>query len=140
MTTSQCLPRPFTPEALHDRLQVEHLLDVARDELADLVDDEHQRLPGLPALHQLAGALGELARRDVGLVLDGLHPGVGHRVGLRLEAVHDAARLADSAKATLPFSASQSFSKSRWYSSSKRVELALLLEAISSSERSRSFA
>ena len=34
-------------EALHDGLQVEHLLDVAGDELADLVDDEHQRLcPG----------------------------------------------------------------------------------------------
>ena len=30
-------------EALHDGLQVEHLLDVARDELADLVDDEHER-------------------------------------------------------------------------------------------------
>ena len=54
VTTIQCLPRPFDAEALHDGLQVEHLLDVARDELADLVDDEHRALcPGLPALHQL---------------------------------------------------------------------------------------
>ena len=29
-------------EALHDSLQVEHLLHVARDELADFVHDEHQ--------------------------------------------------------------------------------------------------
>ena len=34
-------------EALHDRLQVEHLLDVSGDELADFVDDEHAALwPG----------------------------------------------------------------------------------------------
>ena len=81
-------------EALHDRLQVEHLLNVAGDELADLVDDEHQSLAGPAPLHQLGGTFGELAGRDVGLVLDRLHPGVGDWVSLRIEAVHDPARLA----------------------------------------------
>ncbi len=33
-------------QVLHDGLKVEHLLDVAGDELADLVDDEHQALAG----------------------------------------------------------------------------------------------
>ena len=56
-------------EALHDGLQVEHLLHVARDELADLVDDEHQAVARAPALHQLVGALGELAGSDVGSLL-----------------------------------------------------------------------
>ena len=81
-------------EALHDGLKVEHLLDVACDELADLVDDEHERTARLAALHQLTCALGELARRDVRFVLDGLHPGIGHRVRLGVKAVQHAARLA----------------------------------------------
>ena len=38
------LAAPLDAELLDDRLEVEHLLDVAGDELADLVDDEHQRL------------------------------------------------------------------------------------------------
>ena len=38
------LAAAFHPKALHDGLKVEHLLDVASDELAHLVDDEHQRL------------------------------------------------------------------------------------------------
>ena len=68
---------------------------VAGDELADLVDDEDQRAAGLAALHQLSHALGELAGADIGLVLDGLHPRVGHRVGGGLEAVEHAARLGE---------------------------------------------
>ena len=65
MTTSQCRPRLTTPKLLHDGLEVEHLLDVAGDELAHLVDDDHQGVAGLATLHQLVGALGELAGRDV---------------------------------------------------------------------------
>ena len=40
VTTIQCLPRPFTPSCCNDALEVEHLLHVAGDELADLVDHE----------------------------------------------------------------------------------------------------
>ena len=36
-------------EVLHDGLKVEHLLDVARHELADLVDDEQEILAGAAA-------------------------------------------------------------------------------------------
>ena len=85
---------PLHPEALHDGLQVEHLLHVARDELPDLVDHEDQALSRLATLHQRERALGELARRDVGLVLHGLHPRVRHRKRVRLQAVQDPARLA----------------------------------------------
>ena len=49
-------------QALDDRLQVEHLLDVTGDELADLVDDEHQGFGPVAASHQLGAALGEQAR------------------------------------------------------------------------------
>ena len=83
-------------EALHDGLQVEHLLNVARDELADFVDDEHQRRAR--ARRRFISSLARSASlpgRDVGLVLDGLHPGVGHRVGRRVEAVQHPARLAE---------------------------------------------
>jgi hypothetical protein len=80
-------------ELLHDRLEVEHLLDVTSDELTDLVDDEQQALARLAALHQLGGAIGELAGRDVGLVLDRLHPRVGHRVRRGIERVHHPAGL-----------------------------------------------
>src|SRR6516165_4002965 len=59
-------------EVLHDRLQVEHLLDVTRDELAHLVHHEHEGTPGLPKLHELAGALCQFAWSDVCLILDGL--------------------------------------------------------------------
>ena len=38
------LAAPLDAELLDDRLEVQHLLDVAGDELPDLVDDEHQRL------------------------------------------------------------------------------------------------
>ena len=46
------LAAPLDAELLDDRLEVEHLLDVAGHELPDLVDDEHQGLAGLAALHQ----------------------------------------------------------------------------------------
>ena len=38
------LATPGPSQALDDRLEVEHLLHVTGDELADLVDDEHQGL------------------------------------------------------------------------------------------------
>ena len=56
------LAAAFDAEALHYRLEIEHLLNVARDELADFVDDEHQALSRLPALHQLVRTLGEFVR------------------------------------------------------------------------------
>ena len=56
------LPAALYAEALHDGLQIEHLLHVARDELADLVDHEHQRTGRVAALHQLVGALRQLSR------------------------------------------------------------------------------
>ena len=87
------LPAPDATEALHDRLEVEHLLHVARDELPDLVDDEDERLARLPPVHQLFAALGEEARRDVRPVLDGVAPAVGGDERLRVELVHHAARL-----------------------------------------------
>src|SRR4051794_35709446 len=39
-------------EALYDRGEVQHLLDVTGDELAHLVNNEQQGLPGAAALHQ----------------------------------------------------------------------------------------
>ena len=56
------LAAPDAPEALDDRLEVEHLLDVAGDELADLVDHEQQGLARAAALHQLGRPLRELVR------------------------------------------------------------------------------
>ena len=45
------------PEGLDDPLEVEHLLHVAGDELADLVDHEEERLARAPPLAQLLAAL-----------------------------------------------------------------------------------
>ena len=56
------LAAPDAAEALDDGLEVEHLLDVAGDELADLVDHEQQGLAGAAALHQLGRPLRELVR------------------------------------------------------------------------------
>ncbi len=56
------LAAAFHAEALNNGLQVEHLLYVASDELANFVDDEHQRLARPPALHQFIRALRELPR------------------------------------------------------------------------------
>ena len=62
---------------------------------------------------------------------------IGYVSGSRLCST----RLASlSAKATLPFSAAQSFLKRRLYSSSNRSSCPFSSSAISSSERSRSFA
>ena len=72
VTTSQCLPRPFDAELLDDGLEVEHLLHVAGDELADLVDDEHEGVAGLAPSDQLGRAIRELAGVDVGLALGGV--------------------------------------------------------------------
>ena len=68
------LTAAFDAEALHNSLKIEHLLYVASDELADLVDNKHQCLTGSPALHQFIRTLSQLCRRDVSLVLDSLHP------------------------------------------------------------------
>ena len=86
---------PLHAKALNDGLQVEHLLDVARDELADFVDHKHKRQPRLAALHELACPFRELGRRDVGLVLDSLHPRVRHRIRVGIQAVKHAARLGE---------------------------------------------
>ena len=56
------LAAAFDAEALNDGLQVEHLLYVTSDELADFVDDEHERLARSPALHQFIRALRQLPR------------------------------------------------------------------------------
>ena len=81
-------------EALDDRLQVEHLLHVARHELPDLVDDEDERCgPGLrrpiSSLQRSARSPGVMSARS----LRGLAPAIGRRVRLRVELVHHAARL-----------------------------------------------
>ena len=62
VTTSQRRPRPIDAEVLNDRLEIQHLLDITGDELANLVDDEQQGLAWAPPLHELVGALGEHAR------------------------------------------------------------------------------
>ena len=56
------LAAPDAAEALDDGLEVEHLLHVAGDELADLVDDEDDGVARLPPAHQLLAPLGEEAR------------------------------------------------------------------------------
>src|SRR3954452_1400260 len=63
-------------KAVYDRREIEHLLYVARDELADLVDDEDERLAGLPSAHQLLATLGKKAGRDVGAVPDRVAPAI----------------------------------------------------------------
>src|SRR5262249_34964120 len=85
--TIQCLPRPLYAELLTDRLEVEHLLDVARNELSDLVDHEHERVAGLTPLHEINDTFGELARRDVGTADCGLRPSIGRRECLWLETM-----------------------------------------------------
>src|SRR4051812_26651949 len=60
----------FDAEALHNRLKVEHLLYIARDKLADLVDNKHQRLTRSPELHQFIRTVSQLPRRDISLVFD----------------------------------------------------------------------
>ena len=59
------LAAPLHSEALHHGLQIEHLLHVPRDELADFIDDEHQALTRAPSLHELVGAIRELSRTDI---------------------------------------------------------------------------
>ena len=100
-------------EALHDGLQVEHLLDVASDELADLVDDEHQALARAAGAssarsHARPACPGEMSA--LFLTAFTHESAIGYVSGSRLCST----RLASlSAKATLPFSASHSFSKRR---------------------------
>ena len=88
------LPAADAAEALDDRLEVEHLLDVAGDELPDLVDDEDERLARLAAgpsapCSARRGGPGVMSARS----LHGLAPAVGGRERLRVELVHHAARL-----------------------------------------------
>src|SRR5437016_4254176 len=80
-------------EALHDGLQVKHLLNIARDKLAYLVDDKHERARRLPPLHQLAHAIRELTWANIGFVLDGLDPGVRHWISVGFEGVQHATGL-----------------------------------------------
>ena len=45
------LAAPLDAEMLDDRLEIEHLLDVTGDELADLVDHEDERVARLAPIH-----------------------------------------------------------------------------------------
>jgi hypothetical protein len=80
----------FHAEVLDDGLEIEHFLYVASNELANFVNNEHQGLAWASSLHQLIGTVRKLARRNISFVLDGLNPRIGHRVGVRIEAVKDA--------------------------------------------------
>ena len=80
-------------EALHHGLQVEHLLHVAGDELAHLVDDEQQVLAGSAAAHQLQAAQGQVAGGDVGAAHGCFAPTVDPGIGGRVQLMHDTARL-----------------------------------------------
>ena len=66
--------------------------------------------PGLPPVHQLLAALGEVARRDVRPVLDRLRPAVGESGTSAGRARASRGSPAACANAIMPFSASQSFS------------------------------
>src|SRR5260370_22936371 len=79
-------------EALHDGLQVEHLLPVARDELTHFIDDEHQTLTRAPALHQLVGPISELPGTDIRTLLDTFHPGIGNGLDPLFAQGHHLAR------------------------------------------------
>jgi hypothetical protein len=91
VTTTHSLP----PEVLDHGLEVEHLLHVAGDELADLVHDEHQGLARTAAEDELQRPCGEIAGGDIGALHGGLAPAVHGRVGRGVERVHHAARLLD---------------------------------------------
>jgi hypothetical protein len=96
------LPAPADAEVLNDRLQVQHFLNIASDELSDFVDNKDQRLSRPSAFHQLTGSFGEFGRRHVRLVLDCPDPRIGHRPSSRVEAVQDTAGFAQR-KRDLPF-------------------------------------
>ena len=93
------------PELLHDRLQVEHLVDITRHELADLVDHEHHIVARLAPLNQLRDSRREQPGRDVGLSLVGVSPGVV--VGINFGSIARIAALASlNANATTPLRSS----------------------------------
>ena len=81
-------------QALDQRLEIEHLLDVARDELPHFVHHEHQRAPGATSVHEFLAALGEGAGGHVSPVLGSDDPGVRGGIGGGIEFRHHAAGLA----------------------------------------------
>jgi hypothetical protein len=83
---------PLYAELLHNPLEVEHLLGISGDELANLVDHEHEGVARFAALHELDDAVRQPSGGDVHLRA-ALRPGVRHRVGGRIELVQDGARL-----------------------------------------------
>ena len=85
-------PAPDAAETLHDCLEVEHLLHVARDELADFINDEDEAFAGSPALHQLLAAFRKPARSDVRAVVRSFRPTVRRGVEHFVQLVHDEAR------------------------------------------------
>ena len=85
VTTIQCLPRPFTPRLCTMACRSSIFCTSRATNWPTSSTTNIRALAGLAALHQFVGALGQLAGRDVRLVLGGLHPGVRHRVGRRVE-------------------------------------------------------
>jgi hypothetical protein len=55
----------FDAKLLHDGLQIEHLLGVARDKLPNLVDHEHQRVARFAPFHEFDNPVRQFAGGDV---------------------------------------------------------------------------
>ncbi len=87
-------PLADAAQGLDDALEVEHLIDAAGNELADFVDHEDQAAVFAPAETEFLAAVGQVIGADVGPRLGALDPGVGGRVGLTIQLVHDPAGLA----------------------------------------------
>ena len=68
------LAEPFHTKVLHHGLKVQHLLNVARNELTDFVNDEHEAVAWPAAFHERGGSLGEFTGGNVGTLLDAFHP------------------------------------------------------------------
>ena len=79
----------FHTQLLHDRLKIEHLLNVAGHVLAHFIHHKHQLFAGMLALHQLNGAFGQAGGCDrYVLITSTLEPAVFLGIGLRFEGVH----------------------------------------------------
>ena len=138
VTTTQCLPRPFTPRLC---------TTACRSSIFWTSRATNWPTSSTTNIERCARAAGASsarwrARRACPGVMSALfltaftqESAIGYVVGL--EAVHARGSPRCSANATLPFSASHSFSKSRRYSSSNCVEPALLLERRSRARRGR---
>ena len=89
-------PQPATPDppqVLDHRLKVQHLLNIAGDELTHLIHHEDEHFARASPLHELQAALGKFPGVDVGPPHRRLPPAVHSRVGGGLERVHHPARL-----------------------------------------------